>query len=128
MIGNQECWQEDLFVAGPLPSLIPDDHILKQVDNVLDLSWLRTEVSPGSSCMPVRMRMVRSRKSNLLAPVACDGFKASGDDACVWAVYSAPLHPARPAAAILRRACRVPVLVRLPIRARFRYVSHKSEH
>ena len=44
MIGNQERWQEDLFVAGPLSSLIPNDHILKQVDKVLDLSWLRREV------------------------------------------------------------------------------------
>lgn len=45
MIGNQERWQEDLFVAGPLSSLIPNDHILKLVDQVLDLSWLRAEVS-----------------------------------------------------------------------------------
>ncbi len=45
MIGRQDRWQEDLFVAGPLSSLIPDDHILKQVDKVLDLSWLRTEVT-----------------------------------------------------------------------------------
>lgn len=45
MIGNQNRWQEDLFVACPLSSLIPDDHILKQVDKVLDLSWLRKEVS-----------------------------------------------------------------------------------
>jgi transposase len=44
MIGNQERWQEDLFVAGPLSSLIPEDHILKQVDKILDLSWLRNEV------------------------------------------------------------------------------------
>ena len=44
MIGNQERWQEDLFVAGPLSSLVPDDHILKQVDKVLDLAWLRDEV------------------------------------------------------------------------------------
>ncbi len=44
MIGNQERWQEDLFVAGPLRDLIPDDHILKRVDKVLDLSWLRGEV------------------------------------------------------------------------------------
>ncbi|MEN8126683.1 MAG: hypothetical protein ABFR90_02640 [Planctomycetota bacterium] len=43
MIGKQERWQEDLFVAGPLSSLVPDDHILKQVDTVLDLSWLRRE-------------------------------------------------------------------------------------
>ena len=45
MIGNQKRWQEDLFVAGPLSSLIPNDHILKQVDKVLDLSWLRREVT-----------------------------------------------------------------------------------
>jgi transposase len=44
VIGNQERWQEDLFVAGPLSSLIPNDHILKHVDKVLDLSWLRREV------------------------------------------------------------------------------------
>jgi transposase len=44
LIGNQKRWQEDLFVAGPLSSLIPDDHILKLVDKVLDLSWLRDEV------------------------------------------------------------------------------------
>lgn len=44
MIGRQERWQEDLFVAGPLRELIPEDHILKRVDKVLDLSWLRDEV------------------------------------------------------------------------------------
>jgi transposase len=33
-----------LFVAGPLSSLVPDDHVLKQVDKILDLSWLRDEV------------------------------------------------------------------------------------
>ena len=44
MIGRQERWQEDLFVAGPLRDLIPEDHILKQVDKVLDLSWLVEEV------------------------------------------------------------------------------------
>lgn len=45
MLGTQKRWQEDLFVAGPLSSLIPDDHILKQVDKILDLSWLRKEVA-----------------------------------------------------------------------------------
>jgi transposase len=44
MIGNQERWQEDIFIACSLRDLIPDDHILKQVDAVLDLSWLRDEV------------------------------------------------------------------------------------
>jgi transposase len=50
MIGRQDRWQEDLFVAGPLSSLIPDDHILKQVDKVLDLSWLRDEVKDLYCC------------------------------------------------------------------------------
>ena len=45
MLGTQKRWQEELFVAGPLSSLISDDHILKQVDKVLDLSWLRKEVA-----------------------------------------------------------------------------------
>ena len=45
MIGTQDRWQEDLFVAGPLSQLIPNDHILKQIDKVLDLSWLRNEVT-----------------------------------------------------------------------------------
>jgi len=44
MIGKQDRWQEDLFVACPLRDLIPDDHVLKRVDKVLDLSWLREQV------------------------------------------------------------------------------------
>ncbi|MDP7637890.1 MAG: IS1182 family transposase [Phycisphaerae bacterium] len=44
MIGRQDRWQEDLFVAGPLSDLIPDDHPLKRIDRVLDLSWFREEV------------------------------------------------------------------------------------
>jgi len=44
MIGKQDRWQEDLFVACPLSELIPDDHVLKRVDKVVDLSWLREEV------------------------------------------------------------------------------------
>ncbi len=44
MIGKQDRWQEELFVACTLRELIPDDHILKRVDQVLDLSWLEDEV------------------------------------------------------------------------------------
>ncbi len=35
----------DLFVAGSLDRLIPEDHVLMRVDRVLDLSWLREEVA-----------------------------------------------------------------------------------
>lgn len=44
MIGVQDRQQEEMFVVGPLSSFIPEDHILKRVNKVLDLSWLRTEV------------------------------------------------------------------------------------
>ena len=44
MLGRQERWQEDLFVAAPLRDLVSDDYILKRVERVLDLSWLRDEV------------------------------------------------------------------------------------
>lgn len=36
--------QEELFVAAPLRELVPDDHILKRVNQILDLSWLHDEV------------------------------------------------------------------------------------
>jgi transposase len=50
MVGNQDRWCEDIFVACPLRDLVPDDHILKRVDRVLDLSWLHKEVS-DSYCL-----------------------------------------------------------------------------
>lgn len=50
MLGRQSRWQEDLFVAAPLSSLIPEDHILKRVDRVLDLAWLRDKVKDLYCC------------------------------------------------------------------------------
>ena len=44
MVGNQELWQDDLFIACTLRDLVPADHILRRVNKVLDLSWLRAEV------------------------------------------------------------------------------------
>ena len=43
MQSRKDC-QEDLFVASPLRELVPEDHILKRVDAILDLSWLHDEV------------------------------------------------------------------------------------
>lgn len=45
MMGRQEREQDHLFVVGSLRDLVPEDHILRQVDRVLDLSWLRSEVA-----------------------------------------------------------------------------------
>jgi len=44
MLGRRDRRQEDLFVTCPMSELVPDDYLLKKVDRVLDLSWLRDEV------------------------------------------------------------------------------------
>jgi len=44
MIGRQDRDQGTIFVMGSLGDLVPDDHILKRVDGVLELGWLRDEV------------------------------------------------------------------------------------
>lgn len=52
MLGRKERDQLELYMCGSLRDLLPDDHILVRVDQVLDLSWLREAVlecySPGS--------------------------------------------------------------------------------
>ena len=45
MLGRKERDQLELFMAGSLRQLIPDDHVLVRVDAVLDLSWLRGEIA-----------------------------------------------------------------------------------
>jgi transposase len=45
MLGYKDRDQGELFITGSLRQLLPDDHILVRVDRVLDLSWLRSEVS-----------------------------------------------------------------------------------
>ena len=45
MLGHRERNQPELFVTGSLRQLIPNEHVLVRVDRVLDLSWLREEVS-----------------------------------------------------------------------------------
>ncbi|MBP0114933.1 transposase [Bradyrhizobium vignae] len=44
MLGKERD-QLELFITGSLKRLVPDEHVLARVDGVLDLSWLREEVS-----------------------------------------------------------------------------------
>ena len=45
MLGRKEGDQEEWVLLGPLREHIPDDHILVQADQVLDLSWVEGEVA-----------------------------------------------------------------------------------
>jgi transposase len=44
MLGSKPREQFELMMAGSLRDLVPDDHVLARVEQVLDLSWLRAEV------------------------------------------------------------------------------------
>jgi transposase len=44
MLGRKERGQLELFITGSLRGLIPNDHVLVKIDQVLDLGWLRAEV------------------------------------------------------------------------------------
>ena len=45
MLGRKERDQPEFFVCGSLRDLLPEDHVLVRVDEVLDLSWLSGEVA-----------------------------------------------------------------------------------
>lgn len=45
MLGRKERDQLELYMCGSLRQLLPDDHLLVRVDQVLDLSWLHGEVA-----------------------------------------------------------------------------------
>jgi transposase len=44
LLGRKDRSQMTLFIPGSLDRLIPDDHILKKVDRVVDFTWLADEV------------------------------------------------------------------------------------
>jgi transposase len=44
MIGKKTR-QPELFIPGDIGDFVPDDHILKRVDSILDLAWLEHEVA-----------------------------------------------------------------------------------
>jgi hypothetical protein len=46
MLGEQIGLQDRLFYEFDLDERVPADHFLRKIDAVLDLSWLRSELSP----------------------------------------------------------------------------------
>ncbi len=46
MMGRLERDQERLFYEDRLDDLVPSDHLVRRIDGVLDLSWLRGELAP----------------------------------------------------------------------------------
>ena len=46
MMGPSVGSQDRLFYEFNLEDMVPADHLLRRIDAVLDLSWLRGELSP----------------------------------------------------------------------------------
>jgi len=49
MMGEALGRQDRLFYEFDLEAMVPADHLLRRIDAVLDLSWLRIEVRPHYS-------------------------------------------------------------------------------
>jgi transposase len=46
MMGSNDKLQDELFYAFNLDDVVPQDHLLREIDRVLDLSALREQVAP----------------------------------------------------------------------------------
>ncbi len=49
ILGEPVGRQDRLFYEFDFDNMVPDDHLLRQIDAVLDLSWLRSEMKPHYS-------------------------------------------------------------------------------
>ena len=46
MMGRLNHDQEELFYSFRLSDAVPDDHLVRQIADVLDLSWVHRELAP----------------------------------------------------------------------------------
>ena len=72
MMGRLERGQEQLFYAFNLDEAVPDDHLVRKIASVLDLSWLHIELESHYSHtgrpsidpeLMVRMLIIRFKES-----------------------------------------------------------------
>ena len=46
MMGRREGGQGQFFYAFDLDKVVPPDHLVRQIDSVIDLSWVHKELTP----------------------------------------------------------------------------------
>lgn len=54
MMGRQESGQDQLFYEFYLDEAVPDDHLVRTIDAVLDLSWVYAELAQHYPTISVR--------------------------------------------------------------------------
>jgi hypothetical protein len=60
MMGRREVGQGQFFYSFDLDKVVPPDHLVRQIDTVLDLSWVHKELAPYYSLVQ-RRRSATSR-------------------------------------------------------------------
>jgi hypothetical protein len=59
MMGRREGRQGQFFYSFNLDQVVPADHLVRQIDGVLDLAWVHQELAPalgGPTCGSVQRR------------------------------------------------------------------------
>jgi len=75
MMGRREDGQGQFFYAFDLDKVVPPDHLVRQIDAVLDLSWVHKELAPcyshtgRPSIDPVLMNPDADRRLRVCNPV-----------------------------------------------------------
>jgi transposase len=46
MMGRREARQGQFFYSFDLDKVVPPDHLVRQIDGLLDLSWVHQELAP----------------------------------------------------------------------------------
>ena len=64
MMGRREDGQGLFFYAFDLDEVVPPDHLVRQIDDVLDLSWVHKELSPYYSQIVSERRNHCSQQSS----------------------------------------------------------------
>ncbi len=59
MMGRQEGGQGQLFYSFDLNKVVPPDHLVRRIDDVLDLSWVNRELASPTTHIRVGHRSTR---------------------------------------------------------------------
>src|ERR1700722_18997540 len=87
-MGGREEGQGQFFYSFDLDKIVPPDHLVRQIDGFLDLSWVHKELAPyySHTGRPSMIRMlivgyVFALRSELLLPQSSEGLSAVPDSA-----------------------------------------------
>jgi hypothetical protein len=74
MMGRRERGQGQFFYAFDLDKVVPTDHLVRQIDGVLDLDWVHKELAPYLSLPKIRSVWIRSMSQNhrIIRADVCD--------------------------------------------------------